>query len=57
MIIDVCSVAAWNKKCVAYCTISFNSAPSVACYQLAEILILAGPRFESDIQIFLSDRV
>ena len=35
-----------------YCTISFNSAPSMTCYQLAEILISAGPRFERDIQIF-----
>ena len=41
----------------AYCTISFNSAPSVTRYQLAEISISAGPRFERDIQIFSAGRV
>ena len=40
-----------------YCSISFNLAPSVTQYQLAEILILAGPRFECDIQIYLAGRV
>ena len=39
-----------------YCSISFNSAPSVTRYQLAEILISAGPRFERDIQIFSAGR-
>ena len=34
------------------CTISFNLAPSVTQYQLVEILISAGPRFECDIQYF-----
>jgi len=32
-------------QCV-YCSMSFNSAPSVTRYQLAEILISAGPRFD-----------
>ena len=40
----------------SYHSISFNSAPSVTHYQLAEILILAGPRFECDIQIYLAGR-
>ena len=40
----------------SYHSISFNSAPSVTHYQLAEILILAGPRFVHDIQIYLADR-
>ena len=38
----------WRK----HCSILFNSAPSMACYQLAKILILAGLRFDCDIQIF-----
>ena len=42
---------------LVYCTISFNSAPCVTRYQLAEILISAGPRFERDIQIFSAGRV
>ena len=42
---------------IVYCTISFNLAPSVTRYQLAEILISAGPRFERDIQIFSAGRV
>ena len=33
---------------------SINSVPSMMCYQLAEILISAGPRFKCDIQIFLA---
>ena len=40
-----------------YCTISFNSAPSVTHYQLAEISISAGLIFERDIQICLAGRV
>ena len=40
-----------------YCTISFNSAPSMTGYQLAKISILANPRFEWDIQIFSAGRV
>ena len=32
-----------GQPSIVYCTISFNSAPSVTRYQLAEILILAGP--------------
>ena len=39
-----------------YYSILFNLAPSVTHYQLAEILILAGPRFECDIQIYLAGR-
>ena len=39
-----------------YYSMSFNSAPSVTHYQLAEILILADPRFEHDIQTYLADR-
>ena len=39
-----------------YYSISFNSAPSVTHYQLAEILILADPRFEHDIQTYLAGR-
>ena len=38
----------------AYCTTSSNLAPSVMCYQLAVILILAGSRFECDIKKFLA---
>ena len=48
--VDICdpnAIFGWH-----YCSISFNSAPSMTCYQLAQILILAGPRFECDIQIF-----
>ena len=40
----------------SYCSISFNSAPNMTHYKLAEISILAGPRFECDIQIFLAGR-
>ena len=39
-----------------YCSISFNSACSVTCYQLAEISISAGPRFECGIYIFPAGR-
>ena len=39
------------------CTISFNLAPSVMCYQLAKISISAGPGFKHDIQIFSTCRV
>ena len=40
-------------------TVLFHSipAPCVTRYQLAEILILAGPTFERDIQIFSAGRV
>ena len=41
------------KSC---CSISFNLAPSETHYQLAEILILQGPKFECDIQIYLAGR-
>ena len=40
----------------SYCSISFNSAPNMTHYKLADISILAGPRFECDIQIFLAGR-
>ena len=40
----------------SYCIISFNSAPNMTHYKLAEISILAGPRFACDIQIFLAGR-
>ena len=40
----------------SYCSISFNSAPSMTHYQLAKISISAGPGFECDIQIFLAGR-
>ena len=46
-----------GEPMIYYCTISFNSALSVTRYQLAEILISAGPRFECDIQIFSAGRV
>ena len=48
-----CSIA----KNVYYCSISFNSAPSVTRYQPAEILISAGPRFDRDIQLFSAGKV
>ena len=35
-----------------YCSISFNVAPCVTRYHLAEILISAGPRFDCYIQLF-----
>ena len=41
-----------HSQTLKYCSISFNSAPSVMRYQPAEILISAGPRFERDMQIF-----
>ena len=46
-----------HSQTLKYCNISFKSlAPSVTCYQPAEILISAGARFERDMQIFSAGR-
>ena len=63
----MCESRAWDVlQAIKFCTlvsiyksyhsISFNSAPNMTHYKLAEISILAGPRFECDIQIFLAGR-